>query len=567
MSDNNERDSSFDHLSPRERAIQSFFKYGSCRAAARHLHMSKSTISSHLRKANIDPKQEGFTEKDKVDSFKPVVDGKIIHTTPLKLDLPKKGKVKRYILSSAQNNTYVHYELVNNIRAFAAKMDAEIKVGRFVYNITKYRQRQGSEKPDAEHNNANESGNDNIADVTAWFDPNIDDWVDDRSLELAPGLVWCGDMQILPTTKSPLSGSDSYQGHNSLIYPHTTIAMESVATGKYEETKFLYTTGTLTQRNYTKTKTGSHGSWNHVYGFLLVEVDSDGDWFVRQVSAKDIDGSFQDFNIAVNKGKCNIGVVTAMTPGDIHNEKLGNDIKEAVFGEGGMVDTIQPEELHIHDLLDFSRRGHHSKNNHHYRYKLHQLGKECVREEVEDVSNFLNYSRRDWMKTVVIHSNHDDHLSRWLNDNPAAYATDFVNSLFFLDLQRSLYYAIHNKDTNFHLFEHACRLCECNEDIVFLRRDPINGYKLHDIECSYHGDKGPNGSRGSKNNLSKNGSKVNIGHSHTAGIKQGAYQAGVMANMDLGYNEGPSSWSRSLILTYGNGKRTIVTMRGTKWRA
>lgn len=35
----------------------------------------------------------------------------------------------------------------------------------------------------------------------------------------------------------------------------------------------------------------------------------------------------------------------------------------------------------------------------------------------------------------------------------------------------------------------------------------------------------------------------------------------------MGYNKGPSSWSHSHVVTYPNGKRAVVTMRGTRWRA
>lgn len=35
----------------------------------------------------------------------------------------------------------------------------------------------------------------------------------------------------------------------------------------------------------------------------------------------------------------------------------------------------------------------------------------------------------------------------------------------------------------------------------------------------------------------------------------------------MGYNHGPSSWTASNIVTYVNGKRTIVTKRGRRWQA
>jgi len=86
------------------------------------------------------------------------------------------------------------------------------------------------------------------------------------------------------------------------------------------------------------------------------------------------------------------------------------------------------------------------------------------------------------------------------------------------------------------------------------------------IEHGLHGHLGPNGARGNPKNLRSVG-KANTGHTHSAGITEGVYTAGVFGHLDMGYNKGLSSWSHSFILTYENGKRTICTIRdGRAWR-
>lgn len=545
----------YSHLSPRNQAIAAFFELGTVRKAADHLERAPSTVREHLKKAGIDirAEEENYVSGDTND--KPVSDGVISMDEPMRLDLPPKGQVKRYILTSAQNNTWVHSEFVQNIMAFAEEFDAEIFISRGKYNLSAYRNKNGSEKPGA--------SNDSATDNEDWFDPHIRNFIMDDAVELAPGLIWCGEQQITVTSVNPLSGFDDYRGCNSLIFPAPKIAMRTVPTAKYQDPKLMYTTGTVTTRNYSKTKTGHKASWNHVYGFLLVEVDSDGDWFARQVSACDEDGSFQDLNIRVKKGRIyHDGEIEVLTPGDIHVDQLEPVIRKA-FNE--LIDDLRPNEIHLHDCLDFRSRSHHSLKNHHSMFDKYVNGIESVEDELQRLVDFFNEIDRDWMKMVVVYSNHDDHLRRWLVDAPAIYARDPVNAITFLKLQLAVYEAKARKDNNFHLLEYACSVLGIPDGMHFLR----NGeeYIKFNIECDLHGDKGPNGSRGSMNNLSKSGNKVNIGHSHTAGIVGGAYQAGVMANLDMGYNEGPSSWSRSLIVTYENGKRSIITMRGTKWRA
>jgi len=85
------------------------------------------------------------------------------------------------------------------------------------------------------------------------------------------------------------------------------------------------------------------------------------------------------------------------------------------------------------------------------------------------------------------------------------------------------------------------------------------------IELGMHGDKGANGSRGSLAQFARTGRKCVIGHSHVAGIVEGAYQVGVMGALDMGYNEGQSSWSHSNVVVYPNGKRAVLTIWNGRW--
>ena len=92
------------------------------------------------------------------------------------------------------------------------------------------------------------------------------------------------------------------------------------------------------------------------------------------------------------------------------------------------------------------------------------------------------------------------------------------------------------------------------------------------IECGIHGHNGANGRPGSAMQLAQMGRKTNTGHSHSAGIWFGAYVSGITGDLEQGYNVGQSSWTRSHIGTYPNGKRVIITCYGKgkhppKWRA
>ena len=94
------------------------------------------------------------------------------------------------------------------------------------------------------------------------------------------------------------------------------------------------------------------------------------------------------------------------------------------------------------------------------------------------------------------------------------------------------------------------------EDVIFLQRD--QSYTICDIEVGFHGDKGPNGSRGTIQSFAKVGPKTIIGHSHSPGIHEGVYQVGVSTRLDLEYVSGPSSWLQTHCIIYNSGHRTVL---------
>jgi len=529
----------------RKKALALYAELRSIRGVARALGIPRSNVQMWVQQS--------------VESEPPEFLGAINALDPRKLPLPAKGKVNIFILTSAQNNTHIHEGFTNNLGALAAHLskrkdvdEVELWASRFTYNKNKFSKK--SVKPDKHPTR------EDLSDI--WFDHWVEAHANDEYIELAPGLLWCGHMNILPTATRPLSGMDTYGGRDSTIFPHTKIAMQSVPTMRSQGTKLQYTTGSATLRNYLQKKAGIKAEFHHAYGATLVEVDDNGTWFVRQINGED-DGTFYELDLKV-KG----GIVTsghrplAINWGDIHLEIADEEPMEVAFGEGGMLDTLQPEHQFMHDLLDFRRRNHHDRGNPHLNFEKYVSGHECVEAEFKNVNAFLlGRGTRDWVKTYVVDSNHDRAFTRWLHE--VDYRFDPVNAVFFLTWQLHAYRSI-QKGEKTCLFEDAVKSYGGVDDVVFL--DPDESMVLADIEFGMHGDLGPNGSRGSAMNLYKIGRRCNIGHSHSAAIVDGLYQSGVMA-LQPGYAKGPSSWSYSHIITYPNGKRTLVTFWEGKWRA
>lgn len=482
-----------------------------------------------------------------------VADGTLRGTAAIVLPLPEPDTVKRYILTAAQNNTEVHEAFWENLLALAKHYDAEIFVATFSYNKNAYGKlsvKAGTKAPN---------------DHELWFDPAIKPYIRDERVEIAKGLVWCGEMNILPTAVDPLEGLETYSGRKSAVFPHAKIAMRSIPTMQGEGVKLNYTTGAATLRNYIKKKAGLKAEHHHSYGAALVEVDGNGNWWVRQLEQGE-DNVLYDLDVKVEDGEITTGVsVEAITWGDIHATLVDPVVEELSIGDDGMLGALKPRYQFIHDLLEGVAINHHEAKNPHAKFKAFLRGYDVVTKELQDTNAVLRKYLRKGVQTVVVDSNHDNWLLRWLREHD--YRSDPRNAVLFLEAQTEVYKQLQGGNDDFHLVEWAMRRFGCPEQVRFLRVDESFTICKKMIECGMHGHLGPNGAAGTPNNLKSVGRKANTAHTHSAGIFDGLYVAGTSTKLRWDYAHGPSSWTQSHIVTYPNGKRTIVTMYAGKWRA
>lgn len=546
-------------LSPQE-AADLVIEHGSIRQAAKQVNKSFDTVRRAYQKAvdqgiaqqrtHADNRRPGQPKPEESDPTY-ALEGRIEPLYTKVRSIPRHG-VRRYIITSAQNNTKLFEPGWRNLLALRQYYDAELMVSRFTYNLSAYG--SGSVKP----------GQVKTQDAL-WYDPEITPFIVDERVEIAPGLIFCGEINVLPTGKRPLSGFETYTGRKSGIFPHAKVAMESIPSGKYEPTKFNYTTGACTLRNYIAKKAGQIADFHHSYSALMVEVESCGDWFVRQLHM-DNEGAIYDWDVKVSNGVVTQGhPVEAITWADIHCHQMDPVMKQACWSPGGMIDELRPSYQFFHDLFDHYSRNHHERGNPHAMFKRHVEGNERIEDELEQTAEFCRFARRDYCQSVIVDSNHDNALERWVKDTTPH--QDPVNAIFWHEASLAKYRALERRDYGFHMLEWALRRHGCGAE-RFLREDesfvvcPDRG---GGIECGMHGHLGPSGAKGSLTAFAKMGRKKNVGHMHSAGIKDDVYVSGKSGNYE--YERGPSSGSMSHTLTYANGKRTIVTMWRGKYRA
>ena len=497
---------------------------------------------------------------------KPLAGGSIEGTKCVKRPLPKKGQIARYILTSAQNNTYLHTSAWANLLALAKHYRAEIIVGTYTYNQNNYGKLSVKK------------GTDKLPEKQLWYAEELLPLIKDTRIELAKGLVWCGEYNALPTNVNPLAGLESYTGRKSAIFPHAKLAVRSIPGMQGEGVKLNYTTGTVTQCNYIQKREGVIAEFHHIYGGLLVEVNSDGNWWVRQLN-EDENGVIQDLDVVSDNGLISTdNKIEAITHGDLHGVYADPEVVDTMMD---LIDELQPRYQFLHDIMEGAAVNPHERKYkaNHERFRTWLRGYHRLENELEDTAKILQRYERPFSQTVIVDSNHDDiWLKRWLREHE--HRVDPPNAEIYLDLQAFMYSSIRNdvpkhgrggtpkmvRDIN--VLEYAMKKYgHYTADAIWLSAD--ESFKTCDdkIENGMHGHLGPNGRFGTPENLSKMPRKCNTAHTHSTGIWNGLYVAGTSALLRWDYAKGPNSQTHSHVLTYPNGKRTLVTFYNGKWRA
>lgn len=476
--------------------------------------------------------------------------------TVKKVKVPKRG-VKRYIFTSVQDSTPLDMPFWNNLLAYAKYRKASLHVASFTYNKKLFEEN----RKDAQHQ---------------WYPPEVRPYLSNEQIHIGDKVIFCGEMNTLPTAIQPLHGFETYTRDKWGIFPHAKIQLVSVPNGKFEETKQIMTTGAATVPNYVQRRAGLRAQFHHAIGAVLLEIDEEGDIFCRHLVA-DNDGNFQDLTTAVIGGEIIEDVaVGAVTWGDIHHEKLEDVVADACWGDGGMLDQLAPAKQFFHDIIDFKVRNHHNLKDPHFMFKMWMKGTESIEGSLKNVLDFMRRADRPYCDSIVVESNHDLALGKWLKEHD--WREDPVNAEFYLRTSLRVLQQIKRGEV-------AKILRDCLlylEDRRHLSRDTTGepsparewtwleqseSYIFTGIECGMHGHLGGNGARGNPRQFARMGHRANTGHTHSPGITDGIFTAGVSGSLDMGYNEGMSSWARTHIVTYDNGRRTLVTMQGSKFRA
>jgi hypothetical protein len=449
-------------------------------------------------------------------------------------------KNKRLLITWAQNNTPVHEPFLKNMEAYAEEIGARIYVvaGRYKNPTSVF--------TDKDHE--------------SWHS-RVQPYLYANREKVHKHLVIVGDVKVVPTAVNPMVSMEGFSGQESCIFGHPKTQSKTVPVLEGRPPKKMQTTGSCTVPNYTDSKAGKKGEFHHTLGFVIVEVKNGNIHFSRQVTATD-DGNFNDlyYNVEFNseeefdpntiykdgmEGKTKISrinEVDALIAGDIHFGEQDQRILDVTLDV--LMKKLYPKTVVLHDVFNGHSISHHDRKDPFAQYIKEKEGKNDLEKEIQELLEGLKPFEK--YKTVIVRSNHDDFLDRWLKDVDWKKGGSIKNSICYMKYAQLLLEEKAPKGVIPYLIN------ERYPNMITLGRD--DSYRVHDWEVGQHGDIGASGSRGSATQFRRLNTKMIVAHSHAPLRQDGVVQVGTSTLLRVGYNKGPSAWMHSHAIVHKDGK-------------
>lgn len=469
-------------------------------------------------------------------------------------------ETKRFFITWAQCNTPVHERFFKNMVGYADELNADIHViaGRYKNPTSVY------------------ASQDEAADYK--WDGIVNKYLDANRHDVHQFVSIMSDIKIQPTAVNPMTGLAGVSGVNSCVFGAPKMQLETIPVLEGNKPKMMVTSGACTVDNYTDSKAGKKGEFHHQLGFVIVEIKDDETFFIRQVTAKS-DGSFNDlyydvkfdgelvpimfediyeqadwiennFNkeplewvgdVEINR----INELSGIVLGDLH---YGHHDELVLSKTLEFMEILKPEHVVLHDVFDGYSISHHEMKDPFAQHAKEVHNENNLKKEVDEMLAGLE-PFRDFDNVIIVRSNHDDFIDRWLKLGDWKKQPTPKNSMTYMDYSMRLLRQYETREVKGVIPE---LINERFPDFITLGRS--DSYDVSGWEVGQHGDIGSNGSRGSLNQFRKLNKKMIVGHYHSPGRKENVMAVGTTTKLRVGYNIGPSSWLQSHILIHKNGK-------------
>jgi hypothetical protein len=494
-------------------------EFGHTRAAVQHHWFSKDALREAAKKA--------FPE-----SFDGVIDEELYNPQTFKKLTDSLSKYKRFFITTAVAGAPVDKKALKSAKQYCKVNKAALLV------LT---------------------ANNDLAEIDSELvsDPDVNivfaDYALNKNLHIST-------IKINPKQVDPVTGLARIgQRDGSFIFASPKQRLKFIPNSNMNLPHCLMTTGAITKpvyegKKYSQQRTDFIANYDHVMGALVVEIENAVHFHFRQIQFEKT-GNFVDLGDYYQGNRVSKLAPKALVLGDYHS--IDKDpVADAAYKN--LMKELKPETLVLHDAFDGKSISHHDQHRKLYRTMLSEQGKLSLEKELQVMTKDLNDLSVLVKQVVMVKSNHDEFLTRYLDDS--RYINEPHNYKMAAILTGQM---VQGKDP----LKFGVEMMGLKEPSKFkwLRRD--EDFTVARIQLGAHGDKGGNGSKGTLMSMENAYGLSVTGHSHTPEILRGAWQVGTTSKLNLDYTKGsPSSWFHSACLVYANGSRQLINVVNGKWR-
>jgi hypothetical protein len=478
--------------------------------------------------------QDWANENDPT-AFDKVIDESIFTPKMLKTLQGNVKKFKRFVITTAVVGSPVHKGFLSSIKTYCKHKDAMLLV-----------------LPASDPASAGD-----------WnLDPELGaESIVFNDISLNSNVFLCS-IQLSAKQIDPTTGLDRIgQRHGSFIYASPKQRLKFMPVSNIKHPHAEMTTGAITLPRYFNTgkymseRTAYIANHDHVIGAIIVEIEDKSLYHFRQIQA-DESGAFVDLGEFYKGDKISKMEAEGFSMGDWHS---GETDPTAIKAWKEVVDLVKPKKIFVHDGFNGLSINHHERDRQIRRAVLAKKGLLNLESELAVFAKDLDMlaSWKSIEEVVVVKSNHDVFLDRWLDsgeyvDDPHNYEIGVGLASVMVRGINPLQYAVEKFGLK---AKDRVKWLELDEDYFIAR-----------IQCGAHGHKGPKGTRGSLASMEKSYGLSNTGHAHGPEILRGAWQNGTSTFLKLSYNQGPSDWVHSSTIIYPNGMRQLINSFQGNWR-
>lgn len=372
-------------------------------------------------------------------------------------------------------------------------------------------------------------------------------------------------------------------GSTSQIFAAPTLELEHRPRVGHDYPKACMTSGSVSIPNYTldplgqQDRTAEVAIANHTLAAIVVEFD--GNIFHFRQLAADEKGNFYDIDPIhggarwfTSKGHTHRpDAVEGLVLGDWHTGKTCPVVRKTTFHKGGMVDTLQPSNIVLHDFVDGDSVSHYEQYQASRRaWKAPKLY-DSMEIELKNAVVELNWMQKQAPKSKIhnVASNHPEFITEYVDE--MRWAKDDINLAFGARLFATMIGDLEAKN--------PAKVDAISSDpvVMYLKKfcPNVNSLERTDklllgagkILCSMHGDIGVRGApTRSLKEFRKMNQSIILGHNHTGTIWGPIWRVGTSTPRMQFYVTTPSTqWTNTHCPIFDNGQRMLLNIVNGRW--